>query len=204
MKFLFLFLLITLFSAIIIRLKRKTIFPYGILVVAFLSLFGVSVPVQGQGIVPKEDSSTDSLSSISYFGVSLLYPNGWTVEKESLINDCYNMILYHNFDDDSFNIISLVWVKDDVDINKMILNAIEGMRGADITVDILNDIHDSKFRGSDCRTTDGKLSASETSWYGRFTAFKLNGYSVLMMKQAESLEKLETNFKIIENSFKVE
>lgn len=226
MKYLFVFLLISLFSTIIVRQKKGKGFPYMLLFFVLLSLAGVFI----QGKIEKkrndkienflsnyiskknlasdsilqENYPNDSLLTISYNGVSLLYPNDWSAEKETSIEGFSYQIFLKKEDGINFpNSISIGWIKCDYDLNKVVLDASEGISNPDIKLEIINNIRDSKFKGVDCKIADYKLSLSGNSWYNRITSFKLNGYTIMIMKQAESVAKLETDFEIIENSFDI-
>lgn len=88
--------------------------------------------------------------------------------------------------------------------NEMILNTIEGMKEEPTHKNaVVGNINNTSFKGLNSLSVDFTVTLMGETFYGRMTSFNSNGNTILMLKQSDSKTKLETNFKIMEDSFEI-
>ena len=88
--------------------------------------------------------------------------------------------------------------------NEMILNTIEGMKEEPTHKNaVVGDVNNTSFKGLNSQSLDFTVTLMGETFYGRMTSFNSNGNTILMLKQSDSKTKLETDFKIMEESFEI-
>ena len=88
--------------------------------------------------------------------------------------------------------------------NEMILNVIEGMKEVPTHKNsVMGNINNTSFKGLSSQSVDFTVTLMGETFYGRMTSFNSNGNTILMLKQSDSKIKLETDFKIMEESFEI-
>ncbi|MHA1748357.1 MAG: hypothetical protein ACTSYF_06895 [Promethearchaeota archaeon] len=159
----------------------------------------------------KLDVSQDSFSyentqkklSYSYAGISFDYLKKWKIEKKELQEDLVYQI---NCDKEGLNsseIISITWLNMVMDTQEMIQNAIEGMKEEAIYKNSqVKSIISKYYKGFNAVSVDFDFVLFGKKYFGRIISFNTKGKTILILKQTDKIEKLDTEFKIIENSLK--
>lgn len=144
------------------------------------------------------------LLSIVYNGVSFSYPDNWSLEKEVLQDELAFQINCEKKGYNSSEILSITWLKMELSPNEMILNTIEGMKEEPTHKNaVVGDVNNTSFKGLNSQSLDFTVTWMGERFYGRMTSFNSNGNTILMLKQSDSKTKLETDFKIMEESFEI-
>jgi len=151
-----------------------------------------------------ETKEKSQLLSLAYNGVSFSYPENWTLEKEVLQDELAFQINCEKKGYNSSEILAITWLKMELSPNEMILNTIEGMKEEPTHKNaVVGNINNTSFKGINSQSVDFTVTLMGETFYGRMTSFNSNGNTILMLKQSDSKTKLETDFKIIEESFKI-
>lgn len=155
----------------------------------------------------KQEETTNEKSqllSIVYNGVSFSYPDNWSLEKEVLQDELAFQINCKKKGYNSSEILSITWLKMELSPNEMILNTIEGMKEEPTHKNaVVGDVNNTSFKGLNSQSLDFTVTLMGETFYGRMTSFNSNGNTILMLKQSDSKTKLETDFKIMEESFEI-
>lgn len=154
----------------------------------------------------KQEETTNEKSqllSIVYNGVSFSYPDNWSLEK--VVQD--ELAFQINCEKKGYNsseILAITWLKMELSPNEMILNTIEGMKEEPTHKNaVVGDVNNTSFKGLNSQSLDFTVTLMGETFYGRMTSFNSNGNTILMLKQSDSKTKLETDFKIMEESFEI-
>jgi len=149
-------------------------------------------------------NETSQLLTLSYNGVSFSYPDNWSLEKEVLQDELAFQINCEKKGHNSSEILAITWLKMELSPNEMILNTIEGMKEEPTHRNaVVGNINNTSFKGLNSQSVDFTVTLMGETFYGRMTSFNSNGNTILMLKQSDSKTKLETNFKIMEDSFEI-
>lgn len=155
----------------------------------------------------KQEETTNEKSqllSIVYNGVSFSYPDNWSLEKEVLQDELAFQINCEKKGYNSSEILAITWLKMELSPNEMILNTIEGMKEEPTHKNaVVGDVNNTSFKGLNSQSLDFTVTLMGETFYGRMTSFNSNGNTILMLKQSDSKTKLETDFKIMEESFEI-
>ncbi|NCD07369.1 MAG: hypothetical protein EOL97_14750 [Spirochaetia bacterium] len=155
----------------------------------------------------KQEETTNEKSqllSIVYNGVSFSYPDNWSLEKEVLQDELAFQINCEKKGYNSSEILAITWLKMELSPNEMILNTIEGMKEEPTHKNaVVGDVNNTSFKGLNSQSLDFTVTLMGETFYGRMTSFNSNGNTILMIKQSDSKTKLETDFKIMEESFEI-
>ncbi len=137
----------------------------------------------------------------SYQGVSFEYPDNWKVEKVELQQDLAYLISCEN----PSAIISIIWINMDMEPKEMIQNTIENIR-ENPTCEYSNakPIYTTVYNGYDAVKSDVDYVFLGENNYSRIISFNLNGKTFLITKETDNINKLDSEFKIIENSLRIE
>lgn len=155
----------------------------------------------------KQEETTNEKSqllSIVYNGVSFSYPDNWSLEKEVLQDELAFQINCEKKGYNSSETLSITWLKMELSPNEMILNTIEAMKEEPTHKNaVVGDVNNTSFKGLNSQSFDFTVTLMGETFYGRMTSFNSNGNTILMLKQSDSKTKLETDFKIMEESFEI-
>lgn len=155
----------------------------------------------------KQEETTNEKSqllSIVYNGVSFSYPDNWSLEKEVLQDELAFQINCEKKGYNSSEILAITWLKMELSPNEWILNTIEGMKEEPTHKNaVVGDVNNTSFKGLNSQSLDFTVTLMGETFYGRMTSFNSNGNTILMLKQSDSKTKLETDFKIMEESFEI-
>lgn len=144
---------------------------------------------------------------LNFEGLTFSYPENWKVEKEVLQ---YNFGFQVNCEKPglSSDIISIVWLRgtDLGTTSEMVENSILGIEEEMSNYNAIvnsGNMYSIYFKGVRASVVDYNLILFGEKTYGRSFSFIMNGNTVLIAKQSDSIEKLDTEFKTIENSFNI-
>lgn len=199
------------------EIKKKTIL-WIILLVSFLLYFILLLfnSANTELIETLESlNSKNNISSIlnketqnlqfSYQGISFEYPDNWIVEKEVVEQDFLYQINCKKKDINSPDIISITWVKMEVEPQETIQNTIERMKDELIFKNSnVKPIYSITYLGYDAVKCDFDFVFLNEKSFGRIISFNSNGKTILIIKHTDDLNKLDSEFKTIENSLKIE
>lgn len=149
-------------------------------------------------------NETSQLLTLAYNGVSFSYPDNWSLEKEVLQDELAFQINCEKKGYNSSEILAITWLKMELSPNEMILNTIEGMKEEPTHKNaVVGNINNTSFKGVNSQSVDFTVTLMGETFYGRMTSFNSNGNTILMLKQSDSKTKLDTDFKIMEESFEI-
>lgn len=153
------------------------------------------------------NSSEDKVNNISfsYAGISFDYPDNWKVEKEELQQDLAYQINCEKKGINSSEIISITWLNMEMEPREMIENTIEGMKEVPTHKNSnTKPIFKSVYKGFNAFKSDFDLVLFGEKFFGRIISFNASGKTILILKQTDRIDKLDSEFKIVENSLKIE
>jgi len=143
--------------------------------------------------------------AFSYQGISFEYPDNWQVEKEELQQDLAYQINCEKKDINSSEIISITWLNMEMEPREMIQNMIEGMKEEPTHKNSnVKPISTIVYKGYNAVKADFDLVLFGEKFYGRIISFNSNDKSILILKQTDNIDKLDSEFKEVENSLKIE
>lgn len=148
------------------------------------------------------------LKIFSYEGLSFSYPSNWNVEKNVITeNQVYEIICEEQ--GYSFNAIAFTLVKkaSSLDMSDFMSEMVVGMISHLKTVSN-NDFKQGdeywhKFKNIDAYTVDYDYDFFGQRLFGRYYGFKQGSTIVMIAKESESPEQLDTDFKCFEDSFEL-
>jgi hypothetical protein len=151
-----------------------------------------------------DPNSNSQLLKVDFNGVTFSYPENWKIEKETIENELAFQINCEKKGFDSSDMLAITWLKMELAPNDLILSTIEGVKEQPTHKNAkMSSISNSSFKGLNSRTVEFTLTLMGETFYGRMTSFNLNGNTILMLKQSDSKEKLDSEFKIMEDSFEI-
>lgn len=206
-------------SGIIIhfQLKRKfkndnvVKFPVVLVVFIGLSLIG-TIAQYALGKKGEKSTQESTLSEtqtqqekLSYNGLSFSYPDGWEVETEVIQEDLSFQVNCERKGNSS-DIFSVVWLRGTHfgTTAEMVENTIKGINGeisvykAEVNA---GERYKGTFKGCITDCTDYNFSLLGVKTYGRLISFIMNDNTIIITKQSDTKEKLDTVFQVIEDSF---
>lgn len=149
-------------------------------------------------------NETSQLLTLDYNGVSFSYPDNWSLEKEVLHDELAFRINCEKKGYNSSEIFAINWVKMELSPNEMILNTIEVLKEEPAYKNsVMGNINNTSFKGLSSQSVDYTVTLMGETFYGRMTSFNSNGNTIIMLKHSDSKTKLETDFKIMEESFEI-
>ncbi len=141
----------------------------------------------------------------SYQGISFEYPDNWKVEKEELQQDLAYQINCEKKGINSSEIISITWINMEMEPREMIQNTIEGMKEEPTHKNSnVKPIYTTVYKGLDAVKSDFDLVLFGEKYFGRIISFNSDGKTILILKQSDNINKLDSEFKIVENSLRIE
>ena len=157
------------------------------------------------------DNKKITLKELTFNGLTLSYPDNWSVEKKVIIGG-YQVSLEKNGLNNS-EYIGIIFLKggisDNLSLDKWLQNTImdmkseyflENYKSHSFNLLQFTSIYNSTFKDIECRSVDYTGTYFGESYCGKITVFIMNGNSVMIIKQSDTKEKLETEFMPIEKS----
>lgn len=88
---------------------------------------------------------------------------------------------------------------------EMIQNTIEGMKEEPTHKNSnVKPIYTTVYKGLDAVKSDFDLVLFGEKYFGRIISFNSVGKTILILKQSDNINKLDSEFKIVENSLRIE
>ncbi|MDR2206912.1 MAG: hypothetical protein LBE36_12245 [Flavobacteriaceae bacterium] len=150
-------------------------------------------------------TSESGKNYLNYNGLSFSYPDGWEIEKEVLEEDLGFSVTCEKKGLEYSEIFSVTWFKTtDTTPEEILESMLEGMKQSSYGKKIeVGSLYDSNFKGLDAVSKDYNLTLFGETSYGRLTSFVMNGNTTIISKSSDSKSKLDTEFQMIEESFKL-
>lgn len=148
------------------------------------------------------------IKTLNYNGLTFSYYDDWKIEQ-NVIQDNLAFQVNSEKTGTSSDFISIVWLRstDLGTTSEMVENTIlemkEEMSKYNARINS-GDIYSIDFKGVKASVVDYNLTLFNEKTYGICFSFIMNGNTVIITKQSDSKEKLDKEFKIIENSFNIE
>lgn len=148
------------------------------------------------------------IKTLNYNGLTFSYYDDWKIEQ-NVIQDNLAFQVNSEKTGTSSDFISIVWLRstDLGTTSEMVENTIlemkEEMSKYNARINS-GDIYSIDFKGVKASAVDYNLTLFNEKTYGICFSFIMNGNTVIITKQSDSKEKLDKEFKIIENSFNIE
>lgn len=141
----------------------------------------------------------------SYQGISIEYPDNWKVEKEEVQQDLVYQINCEKKGINSSEVISITWLNMEIEPREMIQNTIEGMKEEPTYKNSnIKPIYTTAYKGYDAVKYDFDFVLFREKYFGRIISFNSNGKTILILKQTNNINKLDSEFKTVEDSLKIE
>ncbi len=196
------------------EIKRKPTFWIILTISILLFIVSLFIPANTELIETIDSFNTNNISRtyksneqnipFSYQGISFEYPDDWKVEKEELQQDLAYQINCEKKGSNSSEIISITWLNMEMEPREMIQNTIEGMKEVPTHKNSnIKPIFTTVFKGYDAVKADFDLVLFGEKYYGRVISFNSNDKTILILKQTDNLDKLDSEFKIVENSLEI-
>jgi len=141
---------------------------------------------------------------VSFHGISFNFPENWTISKEVLQEELGYQIICEKKGFSSSEIISIIWINKELEPDGMIMHTIESMREKPTYKNVkTGKIRPSKYKNYNCSVADFEFTLFGETFFGRMTSFNVGENTVLMLKQSDSKVKLDSEFKLMEESFEL-
>ncbi|TCN68884.1 hypothetical protein [Acetobacteroides hydrogenigenes] len=152
-----------------------------------------------------ETNDKSQLLNLDFNGVSFSYLNGWKVETKVLQENLGFQVSCEKTGLSS-DMISIVWLRGTnfSTIREMAENTIEGINEEMSAYNAKankGNLYYCTFIGKDAVALDYTMTLFGEIIYGKIISFIMNGNTVVVTKQSDTKDKLNTNFKLIEKSF---
>ncbi len=154
------------------------------------------------------NTSEINVNVLNFKGLTFSYPENWKIEKKVLQDNiafqvnCEKPVI-------SSDIITIVWLRgtDFGTTSEMVKNSLssvqEGLSKYNTIINTSN-LYSINFKELITSVVDYNLMLLDEKIYGRCFSFLMNGNTVVITKQSDSKEKLDTEFQTIENSLYIE
>lgn len=152
----------------------------------------------------KEDTNTAFINlakSVSYQGVSFDYPDNWKVEKKMLLENVIYQINCVKNGNETAGFISIISMNVQFELRELMQLAIKSMKtplshkNANV-----KPFYNIVYNSSNALRTDYDVELSGIKVYGQITTFNSNNKSFTVLKQTDSISKLDSEFKVVESS----
>ena len=137
----------------------------------------------------------------TYQGVSFDYSNKWEIEKKVIQEDYGYQVFCDGVDGDVSIVIT--WFNTELDPREWINSTLTSDNSSFIISNVVP-ISKTDFKGFDAFMTDYDVEVLGEKMYGQTTAFNTKDKSFTITKLADSIIKLYTELKVIENSLMIE
>jgi uncharacterized RDD family membrane protein YckC len=141
----------------------------------------------------------------SFDGISFEYPSNYKVEKEELQKDLAYQINIEKKAMNSSEIISITWLNMKLDNREMIQNTIAGIKDQPTHKNAnVNSIIQTNYKGFKSLSADFNVIIMNEKYYGKILSFNTKNKTILILKQTDEINKLDTEFITIESSIHFE
>ena len=150
-------------------------------------------------------NNNNQILQLSYHGISFEYPNNWRVEKEELQEDLAFIVTCEKKGINSSEIFTITWLNMEMEPQEMIHNSIEEMKEIPVYNNLISKpIYPTIYKNYHAYKSDFDITLFGENYYGRIISFNSNGKTILVVKQTDNINKLGSEFKIIESSLNIE
>jgi uncharacterized RDD family membrane protein YckC len=154
--------------------------------------------------IPSSISGVNNLS-FSYKGISFNYPDNWEIKKEEVQEDLAYRVDCSKKDFDASEIISIMWYNMKIEPKVVILGMIESLKEVPTHKNLkANPIVGTNYINYDAFKSEFNITILGETFYGSVISFNTNDKTMLILKQTDSVNKLKSEFKVVENSLKIE
>lgn len=202
--------------------ENRTKFPIALVIFIGISLIGTIVQSVLQNKNEKlvreyysdiennsynEDITTNqsfaSINNLDFNGLTFSYPDNWKIETEVLQEDLGFQVNCEKKGLNSSEVLAITWLRlNYMTPKEMIESTIESMKEEPTHKNAkVGSLFDTSFKGLDATSVDFSIILFGESFYGRMTSFIMNENIVLMLKQSDTKDKLNTEFQLMEESF---
>lgn len=157
-----------------------------------------------RAIAAKEskDKTESKLRRFSFKGLSFSYPDNWEVLKEIIEHDFAYQIICEKKGINSDEIICITWYMMETPLIELIEYTLEGiMEEPSHKNSTVGSISNEEFNGEPCKSVRYSNRFMGESVCGQLMAFNVQGSTFLIIKQSDTMPKLVSEFKIMEESF---
>lgn len=156
----------------------------------------------------EDDSSVVNENILNFKGLTFSYPENWKIEQEVLQDNLAFQVSCEKTGGAS-DIITVVWLcgNNFGTTAEMVENTIAGIQEEMLKYNAKinsSNLYSTTFKEESASVADYNLTLFDEKTYGRCFSFVMNGNTVVITKQSNSKEKLDTEFQTIENSFNIE
>ena len=150
-----------------------------------------------------EDRS--ELMTVSYNGVSFKCPNNWDVQKNVEHEGMMYQISCTEETNSSANIFTVLLIKAEVSPKEIILNTIIVMKENPVYESLnFSSITTTQFNNLSSQSMDYSAKVQGENFYANITSFNTNSKTISIMKMSDSKSKLNSVFKVMEESLEIE
>jgi len=152
----------------------------------------------------KSVNNQGKVLTFSSDGISFEYPSNFELSKNNIKPDTIFQVNCFNNKHGNYYIFNLTCFKVDADLKKMILFMADHIKKRENVLSFTSSpIFKTNYKGNESLISNFEEISSNVKYYGVLIAFKAKSKSILLFKQARSVEELDTKFKIIENSLEI-
>jgi serine/threonine protein kinase len=184
--------------------KTKWIYIIGLILIFVIFTMKLTVSTYDDYYTENEqEAPAAEYQSLSYKGLRFNYPYGWTTETEELMGG-YSCSVEK--EGDMSLLFQIIWYTNySLSPEEFIKNMTEGLRIAVEGYEFESgDITGSSFKGYTAKTVSYSMSAMGETAFGKITTFAMDGKTVCIVQQADTKEKLNAEFRLMENSITFE
>lgn len=150
--------------------------------------------------------NSSKIKKFDFKGLSFEYPGNWSVDKEVIEDNLAYHVVCEKNGNNSSEILTITWLTYESSSSELvdfIENVMESMKEEISHRNAkTGNIYNSNYIGISCKSVDFSGSLLNEQYYGNISAFNLNGNTFLVLKQSDKKSKLNSEFKIIEESLK--
>lgn len=167
----------------------------------------VAISVLQYSSTNKKDAinETHELMTVSYNGISFKYPNNWDIQKNNLEEGLMYQIYCQERGDNTVNFFSIILMGYEMSPDYWISGTIDEMKNNKVYYNVeFSAITPSEFNNISSKTVDYVGESLGEKFQGHITSFNINEKTVLMLKHSDSKTKLDNDFRVMEESLKIE
>lgn len=199
-----------------IAIERRKI-SWGITIGAFILLVLTVFISANKRLIPKnrtfssenkqtvsETNFNPTIKSFSYKNITFNYLSDWIVSKKEMQKNLAYQIVCTKKGIESNESFSLIYLNRDIAAKEMLQNIITEIKSEDayLNLEIMPIVHNS-YRTYNAVSADYNYDLLKKKHFGRAIAFNTNEKVIVLLEISSEKEKLNSEFKIIENSLKI-
>ncbi len=150
----------------------------------------------------KLDSANLKTKRFSFKGLTFKYTDNWIVTKEIIENDFAYQVFCEKKGIISLDVLCITWYIMDFPLIEAIKDTWEAMKEEpshkNATISLISN---ARFNGETCKVANFSNTFMGESFYGQIISFNVHGKTFLILKQSDTKAKLDSEFKIMEESF---